>query len=103
MNLLSKYRFLKMVRQKVKKRKMRVPENREEQTRSVQKELWLQGALTCSQERRGGLQEGEAELGQAQLLQLQLQCVLGQLRQVHGRGGRDPRADVRMAAASTVK
>ena len=36
MNLLSKYRFLKIIRQKVKKRKMRVLENRQKQTQSVQ-------------------------------------------------------------------
>lgn len=91
----------------MKKRKTRVPENRQEHTRSVHTQraldLFRTGAPTCSQERRGGLQDGEAELGQAQLLQPQLQRVLGQLRQVHGRRGGDPRADVRVAAASTVK
>ena len=108
MNLLSKYRFLKIVKTEGEKEENESPRKQTETNTKCTDELRLQGPPTCPQEGRGGLQEGDAELGQAQLLQLQLQRVLCQLRQVHGRqvqrqGGRGPRADVSVAATPTVK
>lgn len=65
---------------------------------------------TWAQQRRGGLQQAHAELGQAQLLEAQAQRVLGlQLRQLQRRGARvqggrqgDPGVHVRVAAAPAV-